>query len=350
MKNFLLYLVLILLLATIALILIVTRSGSTLQKRAADFAIEDTARISKIFLADKNNRTVLLERQPAGNWKLNGKYRAHQENVDLLLKTMHNLAILEPVSEASYNTVLSVMAASAIKVEIYCRDYRIKLFGTLRLFPHEKKCKTYYVGHVTQNNIGTYMMMEKSSRPFIVYIPGFRGFVASRYRTVENDWREHTIFSSSIREIASVILDFNQEPEKSFRVEQTAEGIFAVYPLASPIPVPRYDTLKILDLLTSFGNIRFEGFVDDMDPSRKDTVLAQIPIHTITLELKDGTRYQAITYRKPGLPGEIDLEGDPVLFDRDRLYAVINNGQDIVLVQYFVFDRITRPLAYFLTD
>ena len=33
-------------------------------------------------------------------------------------------------------------------------------------------------------------------------------------------------------------------------------------------------------------------------------------------------------------------------FDLDRAYALVNNGQDFVLIQYFVFDRIMRPLQY----
>jgi hypothetical protein len=350
MKRNLLYTILAIILALVALLLIFSRSGSTFHQKASDFAIEDTANVSKIFLTDKSNRSILLERQENGSWELNGRYKAHQESVDLLLKTMLNLAILEPVSEASYNTVISLMAVSSVKVEIYAHDHRIKLFGSVRLIPHEKEIKTYYVGHVTQNNIGTYMLMENSSTPFIVYIPGFRGFVASRYRTIENDWRDHTIFSSNIYDIAAITVECPQRPEMSFRVNQSANGALSFYSLASNTQVSTFDTLKVLDFITSFNNIRFEGLVTGMDPDRKDSVLVAPPLHIITLEMKDGTRHVATTYRKPGLPGEFDLEGNPVLFDRDRMYAVINEGNDLVLVQYFVFDRITRPMTYFLMN
>jgi len=45
---------------------------------------------------------------------------------------------------------------------------------------------------------------------------------------------------------------------------------------------------------------------------------------------------------------EIDVfDGSTVFFDRDRMYALINDDEDFVLIQYFVFDKILRPLSFF---
>ena len=347
MKKNLLYSILILLLAALALFLVVTSSRTTLRKEATSFAISDSSAVTKIFLSDKNNRNILLERNPEGGWKLNGRYKAQQESVELLLKTMLNLAILEPVSEASYNTVIKLLSANSVKVEIYQQAPRIKLFRKIRLFMHEKKVRTYYVGHVTQSNIGTYMLMEGSKTPCIVYMPGFRGFVQSRYRTIENEWRDHSIFAIPLRDIASVSVEFPANPGYSFKVTQEDTPSFRLLSLADGREIPSFDTIRVLDFVTSFMDIRFEALVNDMDPLRKDTVFAGPPLHIITVTLKDGTHQVAKTYRKPGLPGEIDLEGNPVIYDRDRLYAVTSDAQDTVLIQYFVFDRITRPLPYY---
>ena len=350
MKKNLIYTVLIILLAALAVFLIITSSRTTLREEAASFAISDTSSVTRIFLSDKSNRNILLERNPEGGWSLNGKYRAQQESVDLLLKTMLNLAILEPVSEAAHNTVIRLLAANSVKVEIYQWVPRIKLFRHIWLFPHEKIAKTYYVGHVTQSNIGTYMLMEGSKTPYIVYMPGFRGFVQSRYRTIESDWRDHSIFTVPLTEIASVTVEFPAEPSHSFRVIQEDTPSQRLFSLAEGREIPVFDTIRVLDFVTSFMNIRFEALVNDMDPQRKDSVFACPPLHIITVVRKDGRQQVVKTYRKPGLPGEIDLDGNPVIFDRDRLYAVINDGQDQVLIQYFVFDRITRPLPYYLLN
>lgn len=348
MKKNLIYTIITVLLAIVALFLFFSNSRTTIRQEAASFAIRDSAFVTRIFLSDKTDRNILLERQEDGTWQLNGKYRAQQESVNLLLKTMVNLAILEPVSEAAHNTVIKLLAANAVKVEIYQDVPRIRLFKFLEWFPREKNTKTYYVGHVTQSNIGTYMLMEGAETPYIVYMPGFRGFVQSRYRTLESEWRDHTIFSARIPEIASVQVEFPGDPSRSFQVVHGGNHRFRLFSLADQQEIMSYDTIRLLDFMTSFMNIRFEALVDNMNPQRKDTVLAASPLHIITMTLNDGHQQVVKTYRKPGLPGEIDLDGNPVIFDRDRLYAVLEEGNEMVLIQYFVFDRITRPLSYFL--
>jgi hypothetical protein len=148
-------------------------------------------------------------------------------------------------------------------------------------------------------------------------------------------------------DIASVSVEFPANPGYSFKVIQEETPSFRLLSLADGQEIPSFDAIRVLDFVTSFMDIRFEALVNDMDAQRKDTVFAGPPLHIITVALRDGSHQVAKTYRKPGLPGEIDLEGNPVIYDRDRLYAVINEGQDMVLIQYFVFDRITRPLPYY---
>jgi hypothetical protein len=36
--------------------------------------------------------------------------------------------------------------------------------------------------------------------------------------------------------------------------------------------------------------------------------------------------------------------------DVDRLYGLTHNNKDFVLLQYFVFDKVLRPLSYFEED
>jgi len=337
-------------LAIIAAILIITNSKSTFRKELKDFAIDDTTKVTRIFMVDKSNRSVDLERIENEKWRLNDKYTAQQESVDLLLKTMVNLAVMEPVSEAAHNTVVTLLASSSIKVEIYQEVYRIRLFNKIKLFPHEKLTKTYYVGHTTQNNIGTYMLMEGADKPFIVYMPGFRGFVASRYRTIEKDWRDHTMFNSRLQDIQSVSVEFPEDPEQSYIVTNNDDRFFELTSLVDNSNISQFDTLKVLKLITSFSKINFESLLNDMHPDRIDSLTSGPPFHIITLTKKSGDEQVVKTYHKPGKPGEINYKGEPVLWDRDRFYATLNDGQDFVLIQFYVFDKITRPLVYFIKD
>jgi hypothetical protein len=44
----------------------------------------------------------------------------------------------------------------------------------------------------------------------------------------------------------------------------------------------------------------------------------------------------------------MDDFGNAAPYDRDRLYALVNDGKDFTLVQYFVFDKILRPMSFFM--
>ena len=323
-----------------------TNTGSSLNQKETGFAIEDTSTVTKIFIADKHDRTVQLTKMP-GYWDLNNTFVAHEDNVRMLLKTMQSIQVREPVSNAARNTVIKLLAAGATKVEIYQMVYRIKL-GSLKLFPHEKLTRTYYVGTHTQDNLGTYMLMEGADNPFIVYIPGFRGFVSSRYHAREIDWREHIIFKKRLPQIASLQVEYPAEPEESYKITNINDRDFEVKSLFTGELVEDVNAERILNMLTSFEEINFEAFITHFSQAEQDSIIQQEPFYIMTLTGKDGSETRLRTYRRPALDGQTEFIGEETPYDVDRMYAVMNDDTELLLIQYFVFDKISRKLSYFL--
>lgn len=335
-------------LALLSIVLIISNSGnSTVDKRDADFAVQDTASVTKIFIADLDTHQVLLERTSEG-WRLNHQYRASQWKVDELLNTMLKLRVRGPVSQASHNNVVSRMAGIALKVEVYQVKPLINLFGRFKLFPREVKTKTYFVGDNPRDNIGTYMLKEGAKTAYIMYITGFRGFVMSRYSAFVDDWRDHAVFRTKLSEIKSVELVFNEEPWQSYKVERTEGLNFKITRLADNKVFPEYDTLRLLNFLTSFADLRFEAVLNNTMPRHKiDSVLNSPFLHRLTLvDVKDDTTIMT-TYHKKKYAEHLDIEEKLVPMDLDRAYALINRNRDFVLIQYFVFDKVLRPALYF---
>jgi hypothetical protein len=310
------------------------QSSSTLLTDRSDFAFPDTASLTQIFLADKFGNSVLLKR--AGNgWTANGK-PAIQENVLFLLDAIRNIEVRHPVAKAAYNNIMKQMAATGIKVELYVKD---------------KKVKTYYVGHETQDQMGTYMYLENSSVPYAMHIPGFNGILNVRYNTNEKAWWKRTVFSFSPEEIYSIVVENRLNPEKSFDiVREKNTWMMRSYPEGRPYT--RASEEKLLHYISEYGNINYERELSGRS-SEIDSILQAGPMMIITVKTQAAQR-TAWMYPKPRTESHQDewlrQRGPMSNYDPDRFYLQIDTLPQIFTAQYFVFRKLMRtPEDFFLT-
>jgi hypothetical protein len=329
--------------------LFITNSYTTLRSEVSKFAVDDTSNITKIFLADKKNKQVLLERGKDGIWMVDGKFNAQPAKVESFLKTLSDIQVRNPVPLKARDNVITRMSVIAKKIEIYQVVPRVNLFGKVKLFPHEKNTRTYYVGDVTQDNQGTFMLMEGSEEPYVVHLPGFRGFVSSRYSTNPDDWRDFTVFRTPIGEIRSVQVEFPAKPEESYKFELDDNKNIHLRELSNSMTAPDFDTIRALNFLTAFQDVRFEALLENMlEKSFIDSVVASTPKILITVTDRRGVQNHVKIFHKKGFADLYMEDGFTIEpMDLDRGYALVNNGEDFVLIQYYTFDRITRQLSYF---
>ena len=328
---------------------------STIQGKDADFTVWDTASVTKFYLADRFDHESLLERQDDGSWSLNRTYKAHSKQVQYFLSTLYKVRIKMPVSRASHDNIVKQLAVNSTKVEIYQNVPRINLFNRVKLFYHEKRTKVFYVGDATKDSSGTFMLKEGADKAYIVYIPAFRGFISTRFTAIPDDWRDHTIFQATLADIKSVAVEFNREPQSSFRVENIGRHEYKLTRLSDGTSLP-YDTLKVVNLLSSFSDLRFESLMNNITSQHRIDSITQSPfLHRITLTKNDGTVTQVTTFEKlvvntsiQEIEGLVDDHGNPLdPIDHDRIYGLTNEGKDFVLLQYYIFDKVLRPIEYY---
>ena len=319
---------------------------STIQGESSDFQVWDTASVTKIYLADRRERESLLERHTDG-WTLNGTYKAHSKQVNYLLTTLYKIRIKMPVSVASHDNIVKQLASQSTKVEVYQMVPRINLFDKVKLFYHEKRTKVFYVGDATMDSSGTFMLKEGADKAFIVYIPSFRGFITTRFTANPDDWRDHTVFNENMADIQSVEVDFNEDPQGSFRIDNMGKHQYKLTRLADGMELP-YDTLKVINFMSSFNDLRFEAlFTNTLPQERIDSITGSPFVHYVVVTDKDGNKQDMKTFRKLVLNGVTDMGGEYGDIDRDRMYALIDGGNDFVLIQNYVFDKVLHDVRYF---
>lgn len=338
MKKNRIAIILVIILSSASFWFIINRNNGTIKPTLRDFAVADTASVNKIFLADKNGNTITLERQPGTQWIVNGKYTARPDAIQTLLTTIKKIDVKEPIGKNAQDNVIKRLAAKAVKCEIY---------------QNNELTKAYYVGTETPDQTGTYMIlidpetMKPSAKAFITYIPGFEGYLTTRYFTEENGWRDRTVFHYIPTEIKSVKLEAPSNPDQNYELIVFGENKYQVKKLTDNKPLNDLDTLAVKQYLSYFQQLNFEGFEAEITRHQIDSALKTKPLNILTVTNNKGQSNKVTFYTRNNLKKVLDEEGNPLPFDPVRMNALLNNGKDFVMLQYFVFGKVLPPVDYF---
>lgn len=304
---------------------------STFKGGSSDFAVTDTQNVTGIFMADRKGNEVMLERDENGSWKVNDAFKAHPDGIRVLMNTLHQLKIYAPVSKSKYETVLKKVASSGIKVEIYKGK--------------DSPAKTFYVGPSNMDHTGNYMLLDGHEKPWVMHIEGFHGYLTPRFIVRENDWKIKNIWNYAFGEIDEIEVEHPQEPQKGFTIKKKEPGVFDVYDYRDQ-KLPRYDTSEVLGYIAAYKEINFESFEEKRSKAYQDTIVRQNPVNIYTVTDNDGVERKVTTFPKP-MDGKTDPEtGEPIEFDLDRKYALMDDSLFIV-VQNYVFDPLTAEINEF---
>jgi hypothetical protein len=284
MKNLYIYFIIILVLILLLITANYNSSSQRIDKR--DFAVEDTLLVNKIILENRNLEKLKLSRGEK-NWILNDTIIANQYLINLLLKTIKEMQIKNPIARAALPNIIKRMATQNTKLDIYKKN---------------KKIKTIYIAGETPDQLGTYMMIEGAKEPYVVHIPGFNGYLSSRFSCKENIWKSKRIFNKLIKKTTIKLND-----NKSIHLSQS----------------------NILKL----NKIYCESFLTSNKNFNVEVIKNRTPFITMIIENKDGTTEQLNCIRKKPVNKD---KYNHHKYDRERFYAFKNNT--LMLVQYKQFN------------
>lgn len=303
-------------------------------KDIADFSIEDTATIDKIFIADRDGMSSVLTKTGPQTWIINNNKLADFSKIQLLLETVKTIKVLRPVPESEHNTAVGDLATKGIKVEFYSNNKIVKII---------------YVGSATQEENGTYMLIEKSVKPYAVHIPGFFGYLTPRFISDSLIWRDRTVFNYVPEDIKSIEFRYNV-PQNSFLVNNENPQTPVLLDINKQVK-PIKDIVYLKYFVGSFKSLNFDGYDENQSPKLIDSLLLTKPVCVINITKKDGA-VQSLKLHTKAIDKHTkqlfdEATGKELSFDTERYWAFLNKDKSLILVQQYNFGKVIRTLNDF---
>lgn len=303
-------------------------------KELKDFAIQNPETVDSIFLANRTGDYVTLRKQTDGNWTANNAFNASPDKIALLLKTMNKLEAKNPVAMSAQKSVVADLSTTGVKVEIYQGG---------------KKSKTYYVGGTTADQMGTFMYMDGSTIPFVVHIPGFRGYLTSRYMVQAREWRDKAIFSTPVDKLAAVSVTYPDSAFKSFELKKTPANVFTVS--QKGLVAGKTKQLLAKQYVALFDKITFEDYIEGYSKNYTDSLRGAKPLAIVTVQKTDGKNATLRVYYKPVTSDTktlFDKNGNQLVYDTDNYFALIDGSPELITVQDYIFRHVFKGYKDFV--
>ena len=289
-----------------------------------EFAVEEVDNIDKILLFNRNGEQVKLSRKN-NLWYVNDKYLANTTSVANLLSAIKNVRIDYVPPDAAVENIMKSLMYNAIKVELYDKN--------------NEPVKKYYVGESPENSIGTYYLMEGSSSPLILSLPGFKGNLRVRFAYTQDEWRDRTVYSVKSGDIEEVSMKYFFDKENSFLLKRSADD----FVMETAFENIGHSNLKVSNdfartYLLGFESKGCEYIANDIEG--KEDILSRLPIVEIGLKLKNNKAKKLEIFMIPNLDQEVDEEQrgiDKYLNQRVLRYIARDENGDLFLIQYEVF-------------
>lgn len=337
MKKNLIYLIVFLVLLAVAGWLFSESSGKTTLSGPENyaFAVKDTASITKIVISDKSPKKVSLSRR-GKRWLLDDEHKVRRDAIAVLLETLVRMEMRNFLPQRMVPVVEKNLATLGRKVEIY-QD------GSLS--------KVLYVGLPTTDEMGTYMKIEGADLPYAVHIPGFNGFLNTRFIVDDYLWRSRELMDINTQAIKELNVLFPDSLDQSFSVKVFSADSLYVERASDGKVMRGASQVKARLLLSAMSKLSYEGEIIPSDPiyDDRDSLLASTPVFKISVSDKEGRVQSFSGFKIKAAPETIDFDDPKTFFDPDRLHGFINDER-MVLLQYYALRKVIRPLDYYLYE
>ena len=290
--------------------------------------VEDKEDIYRIFIADRKGGKADLVRD-GKKWIYNGKYTANPHVMYGVMDAVTRIEMKNRPTAAAVPHMIKTLSTLSTKVEIYGKN--------------NKLLKAYYVGGVTQDERGTFVIMEGSNNPYVMHLPMADVSLKQRYFTDEIKWRDKTVVEFQAKDVASLSLEYPKQKNKSYTIKRQ-NGKWDVEPFFQT--TKKIDKAVNQDLVDSYLN-GYKKIIAEAIEKKTDktvqTATSSKEFCILKVLFKDDTQKEIHFF-----PILKFAEGSETAMPVDR-YIAVDEKQNIFLTQQLVFKEVFWAYNFFFS-
>lgn len=298
-------------------ILLMLKVRSPFGRNNSSFAPEPEKEITGIEFSQDGKKLTLSKK--GDYWFVNGKSEVRKSGINFILRVLNEIKIKSPVSPELFSTEISGKKISPVKVKVYSAG---------------KVIKSFFVYKTSSNIFGNVMKIRESSKPFIVYVPGYEGDIGSAFILNELFWQPYTVFNYLPSEISSVKFENIADSSASFSIVNRNHHYFIS---GDALDKTGWDSALLYRYISYFARVPFESWAFDISETEQKTIENQNPLYRIsvtgTLNRKTVLTLWGITTGKET--------------DSDRLYGKTDERDNLFIIRYFDIDPLIKKREYF---
>jgi len=287
--------------------------------------VENKEDIHRIFIADRKGGKADLVRD-GDKWIYNDKYTANPFVMHNVMDAITRIELKNRPAASAIPHMINTLSTQSTKVEVYGRN--------------NKLLKAYYVGGVTPDERGTFMIMEGSNNPYVMHLPMADVSLKQRYFTEEIKWRDKTVFQFEAKDVASISLEYPKQKNKSFTIQRKNRS-WDVEPLFQT--TKKNDKPINQDLVESYLN-GFKRIIAEAIETKNETVetaTSSKEFCIVEVLFKDDTRQKVNFFPILKFTEGVDT-GLPV-----ERYIAVDDKKTIFMTQQLVFKDVFWAYEFF---
>lgn len=336
-------------LATLVIIFVIISRGTDTRGTVDRFSMDDVEVVSKIMLQGNGQKLILTRQQESGAWLLNNQYPADGVAANNLLSVLRNAVVKRPVSTMKSKEINNLIDNHGVRVEVFRQSYWINLPGVIEMIPRKKRMHGFYIVSPSEDETTTYARLLRSEDPYEIHIPGSGSVLSKRFVPDILLWKDPVVLSLRPSQIKQVRVHDKLVEAESFELTTGDHGVVHMKRIDGEAIEQELINKRKMDLfLRSFFGLFYEKLLTDKEIIQYQLLMSGQPF--LQIEVVDTSDNQTtlaffridVSHANTLLPIYSD-------FDPNRFILLVN-GNTYALAQYLVFNRIMRPLGYFLTN